>query len=686
MESLSLPAGQGRPGRKSQINCRPPHLRDENLEQSQKDNPILEKLASYRNTQNSKKTQSQLGNQQGTKFGTSRIGDETHSRESTAANARRSKKGLSIASIRQSVTQGLSTMDRPSISVGGCQVNSRSVRKYGSVKAILLENERMSQTGIWIIHPYSSFRLIWDMFTLILLLLNMLVIPIFMAFPVFEFDQESVQPNASSLKWFAFWVKLISDCFFTIDMGLSFRTGILLEGADNEVIINPKKIRKSYFKKWFWMDLISTIPFDVFIGFIASAFFGDGLRKSATFLRYFRLTKLFQLLRLLRLTRIFRTKHQWDEMVSIPYDDALMLFRMLTALACLMLYAHISACMQFMIPMITGFENNSWVVIRGLKDATFSVQYGWAFFRAVSQMLCIGYGLSPPSSPKDMYTVTVLMLLGAIGFALYIGYTTSILQSHNASKRLYAEKYSSIKQYMLFRKLPMELRRRISDYYENRYQGKMFNESQILRELNPILREELVNHNCRELVDAVPFFSEADPEFVSTVVTHLKFEVYLFGDEVIRQGTIGRKMYFISRGTVRIVNIRERDLSKSQTLSDGEFFGEISIVLPTKRRVASVFADSYCYLYSLSVEDFNEVLEEFPMQRKHFMAEAAKRLENMREENQSDEGLGGAKSTMSIRKWYKKKTSMMKGGSRVSRGLSRGLKSNLSHRQSRQDK
>ena len=64
---------------------------------------------------------------------------------------------------------------------------------------------------------------------------------------------------------------------------------------------------------------------------------------------------------------------------------------------------------------------------------------------------------------------------------------------------------------------------------------------------------------------------------------------------------------------------------------------------------------------SLSVEDFNEVLEEFPMQRKHFMAEAAKRLENMREENQSDEGLGGAKRTMSIRKWYKKKTSMMKG-------------------------
>jgi hyperpolarization activated cyclic nucleotide-gated potassium channel 2 len=87
-------------------------------------------------------------------------------------------------------------------------------------------------------------------------------------------------------------------------------------------------------------------------------------------------------------------------------------------------------------------------------------------------------------------------------------------------------------------KLPMELRRRISDYYENRYQGKMFNERQILKELNPILREELINHNCRELVDAVPFFTEADPEFVATVVTYLKFEVYLYGDEIIRQGEI----------------------------------------------------------------------------------------------------------------------------------------------------
>ena len=36
----------------------------------------------------------------------------------------------------------------------------------------------------------------------------------------------------------------------------------------------------------------------------------------------------------------------------------------------------------------------------------------------------------------------------------------------------------------------------------NNILGKMFNETQILRELNPVLRDYIVNSNCRELVDS----------------------------------------------------------------------------------------------------------------------------------------------------------------------------------------
>ena len=63
-------------------------------------------------------------------------------------------------------------------------------------------------------------------------------------------------------------------------------------------------------------------------------------------------------------------------MINVPYDDALVLFRMLAALLGLICYAHVSACMQFMIPMVMDFPHDSWVMIRGLESSALSIQYG----------------------------------------------------------------------------------------------------------------------------------------------------------------------------------------------------------------------------------------------------------------------------------------------------------------------
>ena len=38
--------------------------------------------------------------------------------------------------------------------------------------------------------------------------------------------------------------------------------------------------------------------------------------------------------------------------------------------------------------------------------------------------------------------------------------------------------------------------------------------------------QDVVNYNCRALVASVPFFANADPSFVSEVVTKLQYEVF----------------------------------------------------------------------------------------------------------------------------------------------------------------
>lgn len=61
-----------------------------------------------------------------------------------------------------------------------------------------------------------------------------------------------------------------------------------------------------------------------------------------------------------------------------------------------------------------------------------------------------------------------------------------------------------MEQYMSFHKLPADMRQKIHDYYEHRYQGKIFDEENILNELNDPLRE--VRFTVLDLCDILSSF------------------------------------------------------------------------------------------------------------------------------------------------------------------------------------
>lgn len=67
----------------------------------------------------------------------------------------------------------------------------------------------------------------------------------------------------------------------------------------------------------------------------------------------------------------------------------------------------------------------------------------------------------------------------------------------------------------------------------------------------------------------MPLFANADPNFVTSMLTKLRFEVFQPGDYIIREGTIGKKMYFIQHGVVSVLT----KSSKDTKLSDGSYFG-----------------------------------------------------------------------------------------------------------------
>jgi hyperpolarization activated cyclic nucleotide-gated potassium channel 2 len=86
----------------------------------------------------------------------------------------------------------------------------------------------------------------------------------------------------------------------------------------------------------------------------------------------------------------------------------------------------------------------------------------------------------------------------------------------------------------------------------------------------------IINYNCRDLVSSVPFFSHADPNFVTAVITRLHYEFFLPDDIIVREGTLGDRMYFIQEGLVEIfMEPKEADGETTviTCLSDGSYFG-----------------------------------------------------------------------------------------------------------------
>ncbi|XP_032160060.1 potassium/sodium hyperpolarization-activated cyclic nucleotide-gated channel 2 isoform X2 [Mustela erminea] len=434
-------------------------------------------------------------------------------------------------------------------------VNKFSLRMFGSQKAVEREQERVKSAGAWIIHPYSDFRFYWDFTMLLFMVGNLIIIPVGITF----FKDETTAP------WIVF--NVVSDTFFLMDLVLNFRTGIVIED-NTEIILDPEKIKKKYLRTWFVVDFVSSIPVD-YIFLIVEKGIDSEVYKTARALRIVRFTKILSLLRLLRLSRLIRYIHQWEEIFHMTYDLASAVMRICNLISMMLLLCHWDGCLQFLVPMLQDFPRNCWVSINGMVNHSWSELYSFALFKAMSHMLCIGYGRQAPESMTDIWLTMLSMIVGATCYAMFIGHATALIQSLDSSRRQYQEKYKQVEQYMSFHKLPADFRQKIHDYYEHRYQGKMFDEDSILGELNGPLREEIVNFNCRKLVASMPLFANADPNFVTAMLTKLKFEVFQPGDYIIREGTVGKKMYFIQHGVLSVLTKGNKEMK----LSDGSYFG-----------------------------------------------------------------------------------------------------------------
>lgn len=75
-----------------------------------------------------------------------------------------------------------------------------------------------------------------------------------------------------------------------------------------------------------------------------------------------------------------------------------------------------------------------------LQNVSWGKQYSYALFKAMSHMLCIGYGARAPVSMSDLWVTMLSMIVGATCYAMFVGHATALIQSLDSSRRQYQEK------------------------------------------------------------------------------------------------------------------------------------------------------------------------------------------------------------------------------------------------------
>ena len=132
------------------------------------------------------------------------------------------------------------------------------------------------------------------------------------------------------------------------------------------------------------------------------------------------------------------------------------------------------------------------------------------------------------------------MLIGASLFAYGISNMGSLFFNLSRNDMAYRQQMDEINEFMQARGLPMALRARVREYYDNLYaRRRFFDADEILSGLTRNLKADVLIAMHEQMVLKNNFFREMDPAFVGEVIQRLEILSFMPGEVIVNEGARG---------------------------------------------------------------------------------------------------------------------------------------------------
>ena len=290
----------------------------------------------------------------------------------------------------------------------------------------------------------NPFRRVWSTIISLLLLYTATVTPYQVCFVEEEDDT-----------WFI--IGSIIDGLFFIDIIINFHSAYT--DLDGKLIIDKKLIMKNYLKTWFFIDIISCVPFQVIFQD------EDGNSNHNKLIKLVRVPKLYRLIRVLRLLKMARlfNKSTTKKIIKILQIDWNFL-RLLKFGASTMILAHIVSCFWFYTTRIDEFDPDTWVIKSRMIDKPKSEIYVASLYWVITTLTTVGFGDIVAYTLYERIFCVILMVFGVGFYSYIISNLSSIISSIDNKTANLKYKLEALNEFAKLTKIPPELMQKIQTH------------------------------------------------------------------------------------------------------------------------------------------------------------------------------------------------------------------------------
>ncbi|CAI2380725.1 unnamed protein product [Moneuplotes crassus] len=408
-----------------------------------------------------------------------------------------------------------------------------------------------------LILPSDIYKQYWDIFTSILVILISFIVPYRVAF----IDEEETD------EWT--YILLSLDCCFFIDICLNFFTVYINENREH--VVDHKLIIRHYVFTWFFVDLVSTIPFGMILNV-------NSYNSLARVSRVSRIYKIIKIIRLTRMLKIAKERSKLSKYLNEVLSFSIGFERFIFFLVFMVIFVHLAACAYMFIGGFTSDEIESWYFQRSIQDDSNFDLYVTCLYFVFTTITTVGFGDISGGTNEERIFCTLLMILGVLAFTFTTSSLSTLITNMDSRNAKLKTRISQLNALNAKYNLSLRLYHKIEKVLKFDHSKSETFEISFLNDCPQRLKIELSFCMYKTYIEKLPFFQEKNGHFIAFVCPTLTPQ-FVHEEEIIyKEGDIVNEIYFLLSGKVGMVLSIEAKKHPYMYIEEGHYFGEIDML------------------------------------------------------------------------------------------------------------